>query len=325
MSKNTTRSAIVISLCLLIYLLWKVDFENIAIKNPNWYDLPVILISTSGAYLFRAFFYKRSAQATNIRVRDFVAVTGIFNFISSIFPFGIGNLSYPVLLKKYYGLGLEYGASSLLIYIFARIVILVIGLTIAVLLLGVFRRFVEIYIAIVACAAVSFCLLFVFFDRIEKLSVPLRHRILASFFKKTMAVKQEIMKLANHTQLLWLFILASVVCVFNVISIWFTFHFMGYSIPILGIVYIWSASNLGSLLPIHGIAGFGSYEAINTLILLSLGLSTNEAIQMSFVVHILSLFVQGLLALCSWLFISKFSEDISNSNTPVCPINDCER
>lgn len=313
-----------ISLFVGIFLLWKVDFDDVVIKDPNWYALLIIPFSTSGAYLFRALFYRKSVKAPNLRIRDFFAVTGIFNLVSSILPFNIGNLSYPVLLKKYYDLGLERGASSLLIYAFARIIVLLTGLTIAVLLLGVFTRFVEVYLVLVACFAVAFSFIIVFLNRIEKINLFRRYSVLSIFLRMVMAVKQELKKLASTAELLWLFILATAVGVFNVVSLWFSFYFMGYSIPIVGVVYIWSAANLGSLLPIHGIAGFGSYEAINTLILLSLGLSTNEAIQMSFVVHVVSLLVQASLALCSWLFISKFAEEISNTAAPVGSTHECE-
>lgn len=313
-----------ISLFLGIFLLWKVDFDDVVIKDPNWYALLIIPVSTSGAYLFRALFYRKSVKAPNLRIRDFFAVTGIFNFVSSILPFNIGNLSYPVLLKKYYDLGLERGASSLLIYAFARIIVLLTGLTIAVLLLGVFTRFVEVYLVLVACFAVAFSFVIVFLNRIEKINLFRRYSVLSIFLRMVMAVKQELKKLASTAELLWLFILAIAVGVFNLVSLWFSFYFMGYSIPIVGVVYIWSAANLGSLLPIHGIAGFGSYEAINTFILLSLGLSTNEAIQMSFVVHVVSLLVQASLALCSWLFINKFAEEISNTVAPVGSTHECE-
>ena len=102
----------------------------------------------------------------------------------------------------------------------------------------------------------------------------------------------------------------------NVANIYSSYLFLGYSLSIVEIIFIASCMNLSSILPIHGIGQFGTREAINAGVLSVLGFTFNEAIQISFAIHIIGLLVQSLIAVpCYFLLPSVERKAVSEASS----------
>jgi uncharacterized protein (TIRG00374 family) len=78
---------------------------------------------------------------------------------------------------------------------------------------------------------------------------------------------------------------------------------MGIFLPIPNVIMGSTFILLTSVLPIHGIGGFGTTEAIWTLVYIPLGMTTNEAIISGFGYHLIILFFASILGLSGFLFL----------------------
>lgn len=78
---------------------------------------------------------------------------------------------------------------------------------------------------------------------------------------------------------------------------------MGFDLSYLSIIIGATFILLTTILPIQGIAGFGTTELIWTLVFVSLGLSKNAAIVSGFSYHILVILFFMILGIYGWLKI----------------------
>jgi uncharacterized membrane protein YbhN (UPF0104 family) len=283
---------IVLSLFLVLFLITKIDIKDIVIAQVEWQFLPVIVVANLCAYLMRSFFYKITLNVEKLKVRILFLITGVYNFISSIIPLGLGHLSYPYFLKKYHGIVISRGVSSLMAYNGIRVLFLIF----IFLWSGVsLRLFQEIHLYFPKkILLLLFILLIVF------LTVGIRYFGRDIFVGKVEEFKIEVKKALHENvkfaKMVLLIGVSIFTIVFNVISVYYSFAFISQSLSIIPVLFILSASNLSNLLPIHGPGRLGSYEAINSLCLLGLNFSGNEAIQISFAIHFLSIVIQTGIA-----------------------------
>ena len=111
---------IFISLAIVGYLLSKINFDKIIGIRLHWSWLPLMFVTMLCAYYLRSMFYRETINILWLRTSAFFLITGVYNLIASILPVGIGHLSYPYFLKKYYQVVLNKGLASLLEYNLCR-------------------------------------------------------------------------------------------------------------------------------------------------------------------------------------------------------------
>jgi hypothetical protein len=227
-----------------------------------------------------------------LKIRILFLITGVYNFISSIIPFGLGHLSYPYFLKKYHGIVISRGVSSLVVYNIMRVIILIFIFFWSMASLKLFQE-IHLYLPkktllLVLTLMILFLTLGISYfgrnilvEKVEEFKIDFRSAL------------QESIK---FTKVILLIGVSIITMFFNVISVYYSFAFFCQSLSIVAILFIFSAGNLSNLLPIHGPGRLGSYEAINSLLLLGLNFSGNEAIQISFAIHFLALFIQVAIA-----------------------------
>ena len=292
---------IFISLLVSGYLLSKIDFQELISIVFHWGYLPLLFGTLLSSYFIRAIFYKETIGSQEATVRPFFLVTGLYNFLSSMIPFGLGHLSYPFFLKKYYGILFSKGLSSLIQYNLIRVIIISIFFFAAIHNLNILKYFgVEIskiyFFAGIICSAILIALLLKlkFFNKLNRCKY-----ISSALFQ--IIIDTRINLLSKKTLRLVFYSLA--VFVFNIASIFFSYTFLGYSLSVMEAVLVTTIVNLSSLLPIHGIGQFGTCEAINSVVLRALGFPLNEAIQISFSIHIVALGAQAVIALPCYLVL----------------------
>lgn len=273
-------------------MVLKIDFRNLVINKVNWWCIVPVVLSILGSYTIRSIFYHHTVNYHNLKISTFFRITGVYNFLSSIVPSGIGHLSYPYLLKKYYNVMIHKGLSSLLLYNIIRVLLLVLIFTFATIFLSDLKipaiklnYQILVILSVFAILGIVLFLIFtnkiIFFDKTKK-------------FLKT--IGDDVCKNINFYNLLRLFGYSILIVGFNITTIYFLYKFLYVSIPIVAIGFLFSITNLSAFIPLHGPGHFGSYEAINAISLTFLQFSLNEAIQISFIIHFLALTIQGIIA-----------------------------
>lgn len=264
-----------------------------------WRLLPVVVISTLAAYLMRSVFYKSSVDLEKLELRIFFQITGTYNFISSIIPFGLGHLSYPLLLKKHYGVAMSRSVSSLIFYNAIRMSILCFLFIYSGVALNIFRFLslpVVETLAVIFVASVALYL-FIKFSGIGNIVIVGKYREIRK------SIVRDLKKNIRSGHAIKLFLFSTGVVAFNIVSIFYIYRLIGQSLPITAILFLFSAGNISRLLPIHGPGSFGSTEAINSAILMGMEYSMDDAIRLSIMAHLSLLFIQGSIAIPCYVLI----------------------
>ncbi len=224
-----------------------------------WRPLPPLLASMLGAYLMRSIFYKSSVGVEHLRLRVFYQITGAYNFVSSIIPFGLGHLSYTFLLKKHYGVAVGRRLSSLISYNVFRMVILSFLFAYSGVVLDVFRWISPpvIETAAVVFTASAALVLFLKFNRTGITGIA------GKYIGVAKNIVDDLKQQMHPGRAARLVVYSTGVAAFNIASVFYIYRLIDQPLPVTAIIFLFSAGNLSRILPIHGPGGFGSIEAIN--------------------------------------------------------------
>ena len=258
--------------------------------------------------LARAFRY-RMLLGDRVAFGPLVLVTAARNFLVDLLPARVGSLSYIYLLTSRFGVELEPVLSSFLVTFVYDL--LAMALLVAVALALEFGRFeswgtVAVLLGIFASVAVAVFTLLSPGLRLGARWLDRSPRT-ARFARRLEEVAREVERSGGVRQILQLLLVSFAIR---------GFKFAAYWSLLLGVVYergitasdlpFWqvflgiAGAELSATLPIHGIAGFGTYEAAWALGFTHLGLDRETAILSGFATHLLSQafdYSTGLLAL----------------------------
>jgi len=254
-------------------------------------ELLISLLLYLSTYYFRA---KRfTVMFPQIKTADLVAVMAVHTFFNNILPFRSGEASFPIILKKLFGVEVSISSGALL---FARVLDLA-----SLALLFLVSAFVVatgrkellvipllVLFALVLVLLVGFKLLKAFRGRFAVLGA------LFFFFQQFVSVKK-LFLIGLYSLLTWLFKFAS-------------FHYIlkagGIELNFFQTVFVSTFGELTTVLPVHSIGGFGTYEAGLVGGFKLLGLKTSYALTVAFYFHLILLLMSALLALFGWLYLS---------------------
>lgn len=297
-----------VTIAILLVLLKKVNLSRIEISG--FYFLPAVLVlaSTLAAYILRAYTYRIILKDEKVLpVGMLFNITGLYNFLSSLFPFGIGHLSYPYFVGKYACVSLSHSLNSLLLYNFVRVILLLVLMTISSAkgvqfhhFFSVFEQTIWLAYTILALIIVSILIgLVIRYGRRQRLPGHDNRfsKAGAGFFA---FIRGDLRLLPSVV------ILAIIIILFNSFNIYFSYRTFGINLSIYATFFLFSLSNLSSFLPIHALSSIGSFELVNSLGMVLLGFESNQAIQISFAVHFLGLAIQSLFAVACYYALRKF-------------------
>lgn len=286
---------LIITVAFVYVLVSQIQFDDLILERLSWIWLIPVALGICCSYFARASFFSKSLRELHTDFMGLFLVTGVYSWISVFFPFGLGHLSYPYFLEKYYGIKLSAGVSSLIGYNAIRVFILA-GITLwAFLSLDLSAPDFPIvvhwdHIVIMASLLVGV----IFIGTLWRNVILEKLGRIGEFFR---SVLQSLLKTLTSKEMGPLLFVAAIADLFNIAVFYFAFLFAGCSLPLLGVALVFGLANLSVLLPIHGIGNLGSLEAILTLVLVGLGQPVNEAVQVSFAVHIVQLAVRTVIGL----------------------------
>lgn len=308
---------IFISLIVIIVLVKSIDFSKTEISQIHYLYAFYLFLSMIAAYILRANIYRiLILKERSIKIGILFKITSIYNFISSLFPFGVGHLSYPFLIKKYCRVSLKSSVNSLFTYNLIRIILLSLILTVSALMviniktikLSIMNNNFLLYTFLVV---IILCLCFLFLKKLRRASGNEKMNNLFDGMNKIISCfKLDLILVPRVT------VLAILIIICNIFNVYFSYRAFGFELPVLSIMFLLSMNNLSTFLPIHAACSIGSFELVNTFALVLMGFDINKSIQISFAVHFLALILQGVVALICYLILTFFY-DRNNSEQAI--------
>jgi len=298
---------IIISLIIIAALLKNLNFNKIEISRIYYWPILIVVVSMIAAYILRSYIYRIILlKEQYISLAILFKITSIYNFLSALFPFGFGHLSYPYFVKKYCKVSFSSSLNSLFLYNLVRVVLLLLLMLYSAAnvlkvnaILPTIVNYGHRLIVLTGLLVISFIVgLIVLRKRDFKNETNLLAKITGSL---SSIVKYNLKRLPIIT------ILSVIVIIFNIFYVYFLYRTFGIKLPFISVYFLLSLNNLSTLLPVSTASSIGSFEIVNSLGMVLIGFDLNQAIQISFAVHILGLILQALMALICFYKIEKMN------------------
>jgi uncharacterized membrane protein YbhN (UPF0104 family) len=306
----------VVVLIIILYFFFRDITFNDIIKNflriPSGYLLAFVLLSLLGTFL-RAWKY-HILLAKKLGFGDIFLITLVRNFSVDLLPGRAAALIFYSWLTKKKGIALEEGASSFVVSVFYD------GLALC-FMLGALFFFLKtgvnqwpIYIGMAVIFFISIVMIF-FADHI--FDFVLKKKILNRFAKLEKVAGNILEYLKEHkknSERLQVFLLSLATRIVKYLFVFILFEgvvHLGFGIRNFSLFSFGLAgTELSSLFPIQGPAGFGTWELAFTVIFKALEIPAANIKEAGFVIHITTQvweYFIGLLAL-AYLFLRNPSK-----------------
>ncbi|WP_456401627.1 lysylphosphatidylglycerol synthase transmembrane domain-containing protein [Persephonella sp.] len=262
---------IVIGFDKLIHFFTKISITDILI-GFSLYTL---------SYLTRTYRWK-----ITLKIKDFKKLFKItsFNTVFNIFlPFRTGEISFFYMLKKE-NIPIKESAVS---FVTVRLFDVISLGTVFLCSVLIYKGFILISIIILLLMPLTI--------------YPLKQLTKLIKFKKLQEFREEVLSLKNVVNL-YLLSIATYILKFS------GFYFViphGIEITFIENFFASSAGDITTILPIHGLAGIGTYEGGYAGILILLGMDKDTALLSSVFVHIFILLGSAIIAGFSYIFLRK--------------------
>ncbi|KOR30380.1 hypothetical protein TI04_06075 [Achromatium sp. WMS2] len=254
-------------------------------------QLAVLLFFTGASYVLRAVrFYDYSHKILGGAFLATLRLTLFHNLLNNFLPMRLGELAYPMLMKRYFAQ--DYLASSVTL-LWTRVLDLhFLGLP-ALIFLYVVQQFslwlllIPVWISLVPIAYWGRGYIYTWVKQYDSYIMSLLAKIL-----------QNIPDQAYQFYRIWLWTALTWTCKLLAFS-FMVMHFSGLDLgrAVLGTL----GAELSTVLPIHGIAGAGSYELAMSVILVPLGIDLTTILQAAVNLHLYLLGTSLLFAAIGWL------------------------
>lgn len=219
------------------------------------------------------------------RFSDMFYLSTSHNLLNNLLPMRTGEVAFPVLIKRHFGIGLLESGSHLLLY---RLLDLAALLSIAATLI-IWQYSVAAALGFAALVIGALCL----FDRAKALGVRLLRCISHSKLQKLADALMQLPTRGQHFSAI----------VVTTYAIWITklLAFLGVVLQLSELTLAQAVTSvaiadLSSILPIHGVAGSGTFEAAFVLAGKLYGTDTTALLTVAVQLHLFLL----LMAFVAW-------------------------
>ena len=229
-----------------------------------------------------------------IKTVDLAAVMAVHTFFNNILPFRSGEASFPIILKKLFNIDGVISSAALVVVRLFDLLSLSIIFTLVTLGVAVEdRRFLAVSLFL------SGTILLIMVAGFKFLKILKKRFSFAStlffFFSEFKSVKNFGLVFL-YSLLSWLTKFAAFYFVMKAGSLKFNFFQTTFAATF---------GELTTVLPLHSIGGFGTYEAGLVGGFALLGFKGGYALTVAFYFHLLLLLMSGILALIGWIYLSR--------------------
>ena len=289
----------------VIWLVWSGQGAQVVIALGTL-SAPTLLLLFVGmivTYLLRALrVYYEFSDATRGRFGTCLKLVLTHNALVNVLPMRAGELSFPVLLKREFGVPMMRSGGSLL-WLRAQDAIILAGLSVVVWPgLAPEMRITGVSLLIIGGVLLP----------------HIAQRLLAKFSTGKLGdVFTALADSAHHARIGWLWTIANWVVKLMVLSLVFAQLLAGdWQVGAAGAV----GGELAAISPVQGVAGIGSYEAGAAAALALSGIAWVDGLKAAFSLHLLvlasALACAGIALLVSAIFRNRVVSDDARTNKP---------
>ncbi|WP_456464781.1 lysylphosphatidylglycerol synthase transmembrane domain-containing protein [Desulfurobacterium sp.] len=296
------KSKLVISLLILVifgYILYRYDvFSQISsmLKDLSYRDIAFSLFIYVFVYIFRALRLKLYIE--EIPLSEMASVIGVHTFFNNVMPFRSGETSFPLILKKLYGIDMTRSS----VVLFGARVFDLLSLSILFLFSLFSVSFSDkrlIFFPILAVALVGIALFVAYkFLHFFKERIP--------FFDKLIIASAVLFRV---DKLMQMFFFSICIWILKFTAFMFILNAAHLGLGFFKTIFVSTFAEFTTVLPIHSIGGFGTFEAGMVGGFSLIGMNAKKALPYAVYFHTLILCMSGFTALSGWLYLSfKFSK-----------------
>lgn len=310
---------ILITVVLLTLLFTQVQLIDVitTIENINLVFLLIGFILYTCSYIFRAWRFHILLNK-EVSTKDLFNIGCVHNMMNSLLPVRTGELSYIYLLKKVNSRTTGEGIASLIVArIFDFIAITLLFFISFIFAEDLLTELVPvIWILLIFLLGMVFLLLMVMYAKepVRLLKFILKITWLDKLSASNYVLKifeegeKSIEKIHSKNLFIQVLLLSLIVWFLNDLIVFFLLKGMDINLPLQIVVLGATFSLLSMIIPIQGIAGFGTQEGFWVFAFAPLGLTLDKAISTGFAFHIviilyfLILGAVGIVSLKSKIF-----------------------
>lgn len=312
-------AAVLITIVLLAILLSQVSVADVVATlvniNPIYLGAGFVLYACS--YFFRAVRFWLLLNG-GVSLGDLCQIVCVHNMMNNLLPARTGELSYVYLLKRLHARPVGEGVATLVVArVFDAIVIIFLLFTAGFFVQGI-PAVANDFLWIIFLLLLIFMILLI-------VLVPFGRRVMQAIEKLLNYCRLTTTKLGDYSlrkgyevvdsferidvwkRVIPIFIVSVSTGLVSFGALYLILLGMDISLPIQNVIFGAAFILLASVLPIHGIAGFGTTEAIWTLVYIPLGMTLNDAIISGFGYHIIVLLFTLTLGLSGSLTLKRKS------------------
>ncbi|WP_022847063.1 MULTISPECIES: lysylphosphatidylglycerol synthase transmembrane domain-containing protein [unclassified Desulfurobacterium] len=291
------KSNLVISLLILVifgYILYRYDvFSQISsmLKDLSYRDIAFSLFIYVFVYIFRALRLKLYIE--EIPLSEMASVIGVHTFFNNVMPFRSGETSFPLILKKLYGIDMTRSS----VVLFGARVFDLLSLSILFLFSLFSVSFSDkrlIFFPILAVALVGIALFVAYkFLHFFKERIP--------FFDKLIIASAVLFRV---DKLMQMFFFSICIWILKFTAFMFILNAAHLGLGFFKTIFVSTFAEFTTILPIHSIGGFGTFEAGMVGGFSLIGMNAKKALPYAVYFHTLILCMSGFTALSGWLYLS---------------------
>jgi len=291
------RANLLISLLILAaFVLILIRYEVFAsvrriVENLNPHFVLISLILYSSTYIFRALRFK---LFFNIEISKMFSVMCVHTFFNNVLPFRSGESSFPIILKKLFEIPLTQSSTALLIARIFDLLTLAVLFLISLTSLNAIRGWlvlfpVSLLLAILSLLLLSYRLLW---------KLRRKHSVLEALFSFVNSY-------VSGRNLLLTMIYSLTTWFLKFSSFFFILKAAGIDIDFLKTVFVSTFGEATTILPVHSIGGFGTYEGGLVGGFSLAGMDPKIALSISLYFHSTLLLMSFILSVAGWYFLSR--------------------
>jgi uncharacterized protein (TIRG00374 family) len=309
--------ALLITVVLLALLFTQIDLNDVitTLQNINPIYLLAGFMVYMCSYFFRAWRFHILLNR-EVGIKDLFDIECVHNAVNNLLPARTGELSYVYLLKRINNKTTGEGVATLVVARIFDLIALIILFFIATFLIITIPKIILDALWIIAIFAFFlFIILVLILTRGKKFVTGVQNvvrklhcennRGVNYLIRKGFETVESLDKIQMKKSFAALIASSLLIWGFNYFIVYLLMVGMNFQISILLVILGGTFILLTTVLPIQGIAGFGTTETIWTLVFVPLGLSLDQAIISGFCYHIVIILYFTILGLYGWVAIRE--------------------
>ncbi|MBW2967127.1 flippase-like domain-containing protein [Candidatus Woesearchaeota archaeon] len=306
--------AIIITISIMWIILSRISINDILRATEN-VSLTAILLSFiifSTSLALKALRFKFMLK-TKAPLHDMFSIVCVHNLTNNLLPMFIGEGAYLYLIKKRYNITLPKGAASLFLVRFLETLVLLILVLVSVLLIGIHHLdqtdiILSILTALIVAAILLLSILIFRWDIVRRLalftiSAIRRIRRTDLITRKLREMVTQIRHMKTNKKLIQTVMLSAAIWILLFLSVFVISKEIIPGITFAHQMLVSSMSVFVNLLPVKGVGGFGSTQAVWAIILVNFGFTEQASIAASIIFHVIFYIFLTILGLYGILML----------------------